>query len=123
MKRLLILAFLIQACGTKNQSSGPVASTGPCSGTQVGAWSAQSHSNILVLDAQCNGTTTYCGETFTYAWSGTTVIASVTKTNGGPECMTLGSHSLSVSYIGGGTNIMAVTTSGGVAIQDNFNRQ
>lgn len=97
MKRLIFLILLTQtACGKTAGPSSNASTTPPCQGmAAVGSWQSTTLAKILTLTDQCTGTTDYCNEKFSFVRldaQGTSILVSVTQTNGGPQCLSLGAH-------------------------------
>lgn len=89
---LIVMAILFIGCGKKDSPT-PVASVPACTSTANGSWTDEDIADdILVLNADCSGTGSYCAAKFTYtspASSGVTVV-SVSETNGNTGCLPVG---------------------------------
>lgn len=89
--RFLMLTLLLAGCAQGGSSGG---SAGSCASSVVlGTWDADASSDVMVFKADCTGTSSGCGSTFTYppatATFGTATIT-VTSTSGGGGCLPLG---------------------------------
>ncbi len=127
---LLVLSILNNACGTKGGSSSATANPvapGPCAGVQTGTWNDIGHpsSDVLRLNDQCTGSTTYCHETFTYSIAANgDALLFVTATDGGPECLTLGLHTCGATWLANQSNNQLQTACGvGKNISTIYQRQ
>ena len=106
---IISLAFLA-GCGKAGDSSSP-STPGACSGVGNGNWKMSptgvtdpSYSNpyYLSLLSNCQGSTTYCGEKFTYVTfpNSNSVTVTVFATNGGPECLPVGTRTCTATLMG-----------------------
>lgn len=96
----LAIALTLTGCG-KTQPGASSSQVAACAGMPaLGTWYSTTLPKTLVLSEQCNGATTYCNEKFSFIrlnTEGTSILVSVTQTNGGPECLSLGAHTCTAS--------------------------
>lgn len=120
MKRLILIALFIQACGQQGLNNSTSNSQGPCAGSQTGTWSNIAVNNTLTLNASCSGTTTYCNEAFTYvSINSSTYQLTVSQTNGGPECLPIGQTNCTGGFIG---DVLWLNCGAGKNLNSNYNR-
>lgn len=97
MKRLILICLLLGGCGKNAAPSSSGSQVAACAGMPaVGNWTSTTLPKVLTLTEQCTGSTTYCNEKFSFIRTdatGTAILVTVTQTNGGPECLSLGAHS------------------------------
>lgn len=108
--RSLIIVFLIAigtaGCGS-DVASTTAGSSGACAGGPfVGTWSGTvaGYLDVMTLNADCTGSSTYCVSTFTYPSSTTgssgNVAITVTASSAKSECMPVGQTTCGYSVSG-----------------------
>lgn len=100
-----VLSLWLTACGKAPINTSNL-SLGACQNLiSTGTWKDLINGDIMVLNANCSGTTTYCNEKFTYAIQAdqTTTVITDTQTNGGPECLNSGTNICTVTFSSGNT--------------------
>lgn len=131
MRNLIILLILtsivlaLTGCG-KAPISARAASLGACQNlVSTGTWLDSAppgggfgQTDTMVLNNICAGTTTYCNEKFTYQIQADniSVSISVTQTNGGPDCLALGTTMCTVNFTTNNT-VLQLTCPGHAAMQ------
>lgn len=128
---LLIVTTLLAGCGkgstNQPQPNQPAKPKGACFSPTNGNWRPVNYSearnfNTLTLNEDCTGQTTYCQEVFTYApIGGNSVEVTVSKTNGGPECLPLGKTTCQAVYDSQYDQIY-LTCGGGKNLTNNYDR-
>lgn len=94
MRYLLCLFLFLSACANSNDSS--PSSAGACSGRSVvGTWTNTVSGEILVLNANCTGSSLACNSSFEYAFAAsdpTFALVRILSTGAG-SCLPVGDHS------------------------------